>query len=114
MSWTPPSPSQLLDDDGSGCERALIMGANNIMYSSEPQGKQRTSMTISCSTDYGQTWAYSRGVNGDSPGAYSDLVSLNSDTLLIVWEDGTKGNFYAAQVGTDWCGNSKFKVPSTA
>jgi len=100
-SWSGPSESALLDDDGHGCERSML-NIDGILYTVEPQGKDRTSMTISCSKDGGKTWPSSRGINGDAPGGYSDLIAIN-DGILVLWEDGNTGNILSTQIGKAWC-----------
>ena len=100
-SWSGPSESALDDDDGHGCERSM-RNIDGILYTVEPQGAKRTSMTISCSKDGGKTWPSSRGINGDARGGYSDLLPINGG-ILVVWEDGNTGNMFSAQIGNGWC-----------
>jgi hypothetical protein len=52
---TPPSKSELLEDDNKACERTLKQGFNGTKFSSEPDLKKRRGVTISCSKDYGYT-----------------------------------------------------------
>jgi hypothetical protein len=103
-SWSAPSESELLEDGEKACERALIQGYNATMFSSEPHLKKRAGMTISCSKDYGVTWPKTTDVNGDNAGGYSDLVAIDPETLLMVWEDNESGNMYSVQTTvSDWC-----------
>jgi hypothetical protein len=103
-SWSPPSKSELLEDGNKACERALIQGYNGTMFSSEPDLKKRRGMTISCSKDYGVTWPKTTDIDGDNDGGYSDLAAVDSDILMMVWEDNETGNMYSVQSRvSDWC-----------
>jgi hypothetical protein len=103
-SWTPPSKSELLEDNDKACERALIQGFNGTMFSSEPDLKKRRGMTISCSKDYGYTWTKTTDIDGDNSGGYSDLAAIDAETLLLVWEHNDTGNMYSIQTTvSNWC-----------
>ena len=99
----PPEESPLLTDDGRGCERTLI-NVDGVLYSSEPQGPERTQMVLQCSKDGGKTWPKSQmhTVNGDNVGAYSAILGVKGGGILMVWEND-KGNQVSGIIGTDWC-----------
>ena len=101
-TWSAPVKSALFDDDGSSCERSLI-SFNGILYSAEPQGKERTDMVIQCSKDNAKTWTSKVSINGNEPGAYSDLLGLPNGKLLVVWEYKPTGNVFAKSIDTAWC-----------
>ena len=101
-TWSGPTKSTIKNDDGKGCERSLL-NIDDVLFSAEPEGRKRTKMVVRCSRDEGQTWASSNVVNGDKPGAYSDMVSMDNHTLFMVWEDNASGNFFSAPIGLDWC-----------
>lgn len=117
-TWTNGSKSELVEDSSGGCERSVI-NVGGVLYSMEPQGDKRTAMVASCSRDQGKTWTSTRGVNGNNRGGYSDMVGLPNGKILAVWEDGShplatgavamdpsdedSGNFFAKQIGTEWC-----------
>ena len=102
--WGKGQASALLDDAGSGCERALI-NVEGTLFTSEPQGPGRTKMVLQCSTDNGKTFPKSHVVNGDLSGGYSALLGasdLVKGGLLMLWENDD-GNQYAGVIATDWC-----------
>eukprot|EP00949_MAST-11_sp_MAST-11-sp1_P002726 g2726.t1 len=134
-TWTNGTKSELLDDDGHGCERSLAFYDGTI-FALEPQGKKRKKMVMACSHDAGRTWGSSTlNLNGDARGGYSDMhvvsssssSSSSSPSILAVWEDGAlpdesneinennenngnsanAGNFYSSLVDAEWCLQSK-------
>merc|ERR1719235_2283422 len=67
-TWTNGTKSELLDDDGHGCERSLAFYDGTI-FALEPQGKKRKKMVMACSHDAGRTWGSSTlNLNGDARG----------------------------------------------
>jgi hypothetical protein len=74
------------------------------MFSSEPDLKKRRGMKISCSKDYGVTWPKTTDIDGNNAGGYSDLAAVDSDILMMVWEDNETGNMYSVQSRVShWC-----------
>eukprot|EP01147_Barroeca_monosierra_P001630 gene1630-4765_t len=102
VTWTSPSKSALKDPSDGACERSLL-NIDNILYSSEPTLPKRQGLVIQCSKDAGKSWESSRGINGDDSAGYSDIANAKHGKLLVVWEYKPSGNFYAAQIGTEWC-----------
>ena len=60
-------------------------------------------MVIQCSKDNAKTWTSKVSINGNEPGAYSDLLGLPNGKLLVVWEYKPTGNVFAKSIDTAWC-----------
>lgn len=80
------------------CQGALLglnrkeKGKNVILFSNPLDPKNRLNMTISISQDDGKSWK--RNINVyKGPSAYSDMVELKDNMVMILFEAGTKNPY---------------------
>ena len=102
-TWSKGNESQLNDGDAGQVEWSLRhIGA--ALFAAAPSKAQRESMKAHCSRDDGRSWPSSFEVKDTKDGGYSDLVGLKDNKkLLLLWEEGSDGNFVAGQYGASFC-----------
>ena len=90
-----------MTDDGKGCERTLI-NVDGVLYSSEPQGPERTQMVLQCSKDGGKTWSSPTKTLG---GTHCSLIQLPDGVLLCGYHGGAPRLALSADKGGTWYAN---------
>ena len=92
------------------CQASIVRlpgDADQFVYSG-PGGPGRTHMTLRLSRDGGESWPVSR-VLYEGPAAYSELAVLSDETLVVLFEAGTKHSYEvirAARVSPAWLANA--------
>lgn len=85
------------------CSVTTKDGSRLFLMSSVP-GKQRKGLTLSVSSDEGQTWERKRMIH-EGHAAYSDLVAISDDQIVCVFESGestSRRDLCVARFDLDW------------